>query len=100
MHQTLCELNAEALRHYKATQYAEAATVYNDLFRKVKKENLTHAELYNCYNNCAAALLQLEQYDAALQHAECARKLAEQALHRQAPHCTESGCGITLQMWF
>ena len=80
---SICDLNAEALKRYKAGQYSETVAVYTSLFSKVKTQNLTHAELYSCYNNCAAALLHLEQYEAALQYAEAARKLAEQALKRQ-----------------
>lgn len=80
---SLHSLNAEALVHLKAKQYVDAVAAYARLFKKVKKQNVTHAELYCCYNNCAAALMPLAKYDDALYHAECARKLAEQALKRQ-----------------
>ena len=97
---SLCDLNMEALKHYKAAQYSEAVAVYGSLFSKVKKQNLTHAELYSCYNNCAAALLHLKQYEAALQYAEAARKLAEQALKRQDhPPFTVSLQDISSRNW-
>ena len=80
---TLHSLNAEALRHLEAKQYAAAVAAYARLFTKAKKQNLTHAELYCCYNTCAAALMPLAKYNDALYHAECARKLAEQALKRR-----------------
>lgn len=83
MHRSLCDLNTEALGYFATSDFAEAVITYGKLFRKVKQQNLTHAELYTCYSNCAAALLQLQRYDAALQHADHARKLAEQALKRQ-----------------
>ena len=83
MHRSLCDLNTDALRFFAKSDFAEAVTTYGKLFRKVKQQNLTHAELYTCYSNSAATLLQLQQYDAALQHADHARKLAELALKRQ-----------------
>lgn len=100
VHDSLCELNAKALKRYKANEPAEAVAAYSTLFTKVKTQNLTHAEIYTCYNNCAAALMQIGQFEKALQHAEHARKLAEEALHRQAagPTSVNASCILSFVM--
>ena len=84
MQQTLASLNSEAVTYVRANKHIDAVVTYGKLFTKLRKDNLTHAELYACYNNRAASHLCLHMYEEALQDAEKARKLAETALKRQA----------------
>jgi len=80
--ETLAEINATAILHMRAGRDLDATITYGKLFQRVRKTNLTHAELYACYNNRAAAHLRLRVYGEALQDSESAKKLAELALKR------------------
>ena len=86
-HQTLAYLNTEAVHFHKGGYFNEAVLAYGRLLNRARANNLTHAEMYSCYNNRAAAYLKLQKYEEALQDAESARKLAKAALKRSA--CSE-----------
>ena len=82
MQESLASLNAEAVAHMQDSRHLDAIVTYGKLNRKLLKNNLTHAQLYTCYNNQAGAYLHLHLYEEALQYAEAARRLAEAALKR------------------
>ncbi len=82
MQESLASLNAEAVVHMQSSRHLDAIVTYGKLNRKLLKNNLTHAQLYACYNNQAGAYLHLHLYEEALQYAEAARRLAEAALKR------------------
>lgn len=84
MRADVATLNSQAVAHLKASRHLEAIVAYGRLFIKIRRTNLTHAQLYACYNNRASAYLHLCMYEEALQDAETARRLAETALKRQA----------------
>ena len=82
MQESLASLNAEAVAHMQSSRHLDAIVTYGKLNRKLLKNNLTHAQLYACYNNQAGAYLHLHLFEEALQYAEAARQLAEAALKR------------------
>ena len=86
MHQSLSCINSHAVACLKASKHLEAIVAFDKLFKRLAKKHLTHADLYICYNNRAAAFLHVHLYDEALQDAEQARKLAEAALKRSCTH--------------
>ncbi|KAK9815442.1 hypothetical protein WJX72_003717 [[Myrmecia] bisecta] len=78
----LSQLNKAAAALQKLGDNVGAVAAYGRLFRKVQEMNLCHAELHVCHSNRAAAYLKLGLFEEALWDAECARKLAQDALKR------------------
>ena len=81
-HRSMARLNAEAVQLHRDSKHVEAVVVYSRLFMKARQNNLTHAEMYSCYNNRAASYLKLHMYQEALQDAKIATRMAELALQR------------------
>ena len=79
---TLSKLNAKATDLYKSGELEKAIALYQLLFEKARKNNLTHPELYVCHGNCAAAYLKLGVFEQAMVHAEKSASLAEASLRR------------------
>lgn len=79
---TLSALNAKATDKFKAGELEQAIAIYEILFEKAQRNNLTHPELFVCYGNCAAAYLKLALYEEAMVYAEKSSKLAESSLRR------------------
>lgn len=78
----LAELNSAATKALKAGDPLSAVAIYDILFDRSSKSNITHPELYVCYSNCSAACLELELYEQAMSHAEKCTRLAEASLRR------------------
>ena len=72
----------EAVAFAKSGEWVRAISAYDKLFRRVREDNVTHAELYVCYGNRSAAWCAVEDFDQALQDAERCVALAQSALHR------------------
>jgi hypothetical protein len=80
----LLDLNSHAAGLRKGGDSAGALGVWQALFVRASATNLTHPEMHAVHGNAAAAALDLELWDTALQHARSSRNLAEASLRRQA----------------
>lgn len=67
---------------FKGGEYVRAIAAYEKLFRRVREENVTHANLHVCYGNRSAAWYHLGLFTQALRDAERSRTLAEFAMQR------------------
>jgi len=79
---SLSDLNSEATKMCSNGDHVKAIAIYRILFTRAATLNLTHPELYICYSNSSAALLKLEMYEEALEHAGHCARLAEASLRR------------------